>query len=236
MLKKGQVTIFIILGIVIIAGILIFFLFRGNINSTQIPENAQEIYNFVEQCIYDSAQESILIISQNGGYINSPKSSTQTGNPYYNKLNIPEKQTIESEISTLTSELIQICILELDYFAEYKIIPSTPTIYTTINSEEIEINTKFPISIKKQDETFLIENFNTIIPARLGTIYNSITSILENQTPENTCLTCILQQAEQNNLNISLYDYDDNTILFSIKDHTAIINNQTLEFLFVVKV
>lgn len=70
MKKRGQITIFIIAGILIISIIALFLLFRKGvvpeIPGTSIGENPE---SFLESCIKDKITENIKTISSNGGYI-----------------------------------------------------------------------------------------------------------------------------------------------------------------------
>ncbi len=70
--KKGQITIFIIVGIVIVVGILLFFLFRKGV--IPIPGGGKSEENpvsYMESCIEPKIKEAIEIISSQGGYINN---------------------------------------------------------------------------------------------------------------------------------------------------------------------
>ncbi len=59
--KKGQLTIFIIIAILIIAVVGLFFVFRGGIQKEKpvSPESAP-IKNFVQECLDDSLEEVVL--------------------------------------------------------------------------------------------------------------------------------------------------------------------------------
>ena len=63
--RKAQVTIFIVLGIIIVAGILIYFFIRQETAKKQnIDSDVQPIYSFVEECIQQNSIEVISILSQ----------------------------------------------------------------------------------------------------------------------------------------------------------------------------
>lgn len=68
--KKSQVTIFIIIGVVIIAGVIFYFL----IINKKIPIISQPVISepevYIEKCAKDSADEAIGIMLPQGGYIN----------------------------------------------------------------------------------------------------------------------------------------------------------------------
>ena len=81
--KRGQVTLFVIIGIVLlVSGISVFFLKdyvlksefeRQMERSLTLPEKAAEVNTFVLSCIEDVTQEAVGLIGQQGGYIDVPK-------------------------------------------------------------------------------------------------------------------------------------------------------------------
>jgi len=80
--KKGQVTIFVIVGILLVAGVVLFFaLFKtGQIDILGDQEFNPE--SFVDKCIRDSSREKIDIMVSQGGFINP------TDYKVYNDINV----------------------------------------------------------------------------------------------------------------------------------------------------
>jgi hypothetical protein len=75
-LKKGQVSIFVIMGIIIIVGVISFFVFRGNIgNEDDVDFEVQEVYSFVQECIIQTGEDAIYHIGSTGGYVIPPEKS-----------------------------------------------------------------------------------------------------------------------------------------------------------------
>jgi len=71
MKKRGQVTIFIIIAIVIISSITLFFLLREGVKIPGIGIGKETSpSSFLESCMEDKIKETIEIISSQGGYIN----------------------------------------------------------------------------------------------------------------------------------------------------------------------
>ena len=76
--NRAQVTIFIILGILIIAAIAAFFTFKlGNVNTQFIDGNvdpvARPVYNFVTECVRKVGDDAIYQIGKTGGYVIPPQ-------------------------------------------------------------------------------------------------------------------------------------------------------------------
>ncbi len=74
--KRGQVTIFIIIGILIVAGVVLFFSLRGQVTEDEDkgPSVSGEINpsSYMKTCIEDKVEETIFVLSRRGGYINHP--------------------------------------------------------------------------------------------------------------------------------------------------------------------
>ena len=71
--RKGQVTLFIILALVIVAGIAAYFLLSGTLApTTQIPEEFQPVYNAYTTCLQDALRSGISVLEGQGGYIYLP--------------------------------------------------------------------------------------------------------------------------------------------------------------------
>src|SRR3989344_4265539 len=70
--KIGQITIFIIIAIVIVAGIIIFFVVRNVLEKSEIDSNT-DIFDFFDSCIESKTRNAISISGSQGGYIETPE-------------------------------------------------------------------------------------------------------------------------------------------------------------------
>jgi len=70
MKKKGQLTIFIIIGIILIAVIVLFFIFRGTIKIPGIGGGKEtSSQSFLESCLEDAIKEGTETLALQGGYL-----------------------------------------------------------------------------------------------------------------------------------------------------------------------
>jgi hypothetical protein len=74
--KKAQITVFIIIGVLIIAAAGLLFLSRRPISEAEIEEVAENVplelkpvQEFVTSCVYKVSKEALILIGQHGGYI-----------------------------------------------------------------------------------------------------------------------------------------------------------------------
>jgi len=71
--NRGQITVFVIIGIVIVVGILLLFLFSGRLNPPpsvdDIVSAEEQPQESIEQCIGLAVEEASDLLIENGGYI-----------------------------------------------------------------------------------------------------------------------------------------------------------------------
>ena len=236
--KRAQVTIFIVIGIILVASIAVFFLIKGKvINKPEVTPETQNIYSFIEECIKQTGEEVVYRISNNGGYYFSPEFSTESGVPIYyseGKNYMPAKKNIEDEISDFVSKKLFFCARNFADFPDYKIKQSEIKTETSILDNKVILNIEYPLEITKGEKTNYLSNFENIeIPARLGIIYNAVYNLTQEQLTSNAiCLNCLSDIVSINDLYVDMIDYDDETMLFIFRDENSKINNQSLKFIY----
>src|SRR3989338_6276424 len=99
-MKKGQVTIYIIIGIVILAVIVAVFAFRSQLlastfnrqqqNLNLLPIEIRPVKENINSGVYETAKQGIILVGQQGGYYNIPKDELPRSiiNPFSNSLEI----------------------------------------------------------------------------------------------------------------------------------------------------
>jgi hypothetical protein len=236
MKKRGQLTIFIILAIlVVVIALLIFRVIKipGGVKGV----DTDSVYNFVDSCLEEVGEEVIYQIGQNGGYYLPSSTSTSTGIPYYylNKENLmPAKEKIEIQISFFIKERLFFCTKNFVDFPDYNISQGNISVKATIYQDKIKLKVDYPIRISKGEESSLIRDFEREIPVRLGLMYDSISEVL-NSSEYGICLTCLYDLAEENDFYVEMLDYDKNTVIIIFIDKNSIINKEEFEYVYAVE-
>ena len=243
MKKRGQLTIFIIIAILIIAVVVLFFTFRGSLQIPGKPVSPEtaEIQNFVQGCLDDSLEKVVFRIGENGGYYFPERAPAKTEIlevSYYIKNNknlMLSKEEIETEISKYVTRDLIFCLGDFALFPEYQITKgkmSPPKV--VIEPEKVLIEINYPLTIIKGESRSKIEDFNSETPVRLGIVYNAVSEfILGNlATSGGTCMSCLLEITEKNDLYASTFDYDNKTTIFIISDFNSIINKKEFVYIF----
>lgn len=174
-MRRGQITIFIILGLVVLlaVGIVIYF------TSTQVSfrqgvlvsREAQPVYDFVATCAAQTAQEAIVLQGLQGGFLRLPPDIARTPASYVpmddqnfirvplwffeGESRIPSLQLMEADIKAYVDENIETCIDDFSAFEEqYEVIAqSAPSSSVTIADEEVTIRLDYAVQIQRPDRT-----------------------------------------------------------------------------------
>ncbi len=234
MKKKGQVTIFIIIAIIIIAGVILFFSFKDKLGI--FSPKSDPVYLYVENCIKETGEDAILFVISNGGYLFPPTLSTSGGIPYYYKDGkdyTPPKERVEEEISDYIKNTLSYCTGEFSSFPDLNIIEGEIEASTIISEKEVVLNVKYPIAINKGGSVSELENFNDIkINSRIGVMHNSIKDIIKQQVgEEEICLSCIYELADEEGFTIDMTGTNEG-VVFTLKDEHSKIKDSPVEWRF----
>jgi len=238
--KKGQVTIFIIVAILIIGGIVAFFVLRDNFKGESgVQEDIAPIKNFVDSCIESEIEDAVYLIGEGGGYFFPPGESTEGGFTYYfyeDKNYFPSKSKIEEQLTNAIAVNIAFCVNNFEDFSSYNVEKGIIEIETEILEEEVVFDVNFPLKITLDEEIYNLKEFGEFkVPVRLGLIHNSIYNLIKEgyYDGEHLCLDCFAELVFVNNLNVSFLDAGEGNSIFIIEDYNE-ETNKTFVYAFAV--
>lgn len=182
--KKAQVTIFVIVGIVIVVGIIATIIFMGRFN-TETPTNLGPKV-FIDKCVEDTVEESVFKMLKNGGEIIPSQAIMYQGDEWnylcyqadyyqgcYNIHPMLELQ-IESEIVRDTSRVVQGCFDSMREDFEnrgYDVSGGATEYAVDLLPGYVGINLKKPIVISKDGTSQSFEDFDATV---LSPIYDLV--------------------------------------------------------------
>jgi len=239
--KKAQITVFIILAILIVALIGVLFFYRMSLSKTgEINSEISPVYLFALNCIKQSGEEAIYNIGQTGGYIDDSNLSTDNNIAYYvyeERNLMPSKEKMQDELSLYMNNRIFFCTKNFIDFPDYNIKQGEIKTKTKIENNSVIFNVNYPLSIEKENKTYLFNDFKDIeIPARLGVIYSVNELIVKDlmKNKKDVCASCLNKWADEKNLYIDMYDYKE-SLVFAISDPQFKINQEKFIFYFANK-
>jgi len=201
MFKRGQVTIFIIIAIIIIAAVISYFVFRNQIGIIGIPADIQPVYTTFLSCLEEDTLTGVSVLESQGGYIELPEFSPGSdympfssqldflGNPipywYYvsgnniEKEQFPTKNEIENQLENFINEKIRNCIFDSYYEQGFEIVEGEPKANVLIRGSDIIVNLNMNLNIKKANESANVENHQITVKTNLGSLYDSAKKVYD---------------------------------------------------------
>jgi len=204
--RRGQITIFIIIAILIVGGVLAYFLLIKPMAQVSIPASIQPAYNTFLSCLEDKTRTGIDILESQGGYIELPDLepgnrympfSSQLnflGNPipywYYVSANnvqkeqIPSQNEMEKALGNFISDRIRDCNYESYYNEGFEITQGEPKASVSIKSNAVDVRLSMDMAISKGEDTSLIKTHQASVKSSLGSLYTSAKAIYQKEQKE----------------------------------------------------
>jgi hypothetical protein len=165
--KRGQITIFIIVGIIIVilAAVILFYAQKNTIpekNYGDLNEEKFSIKSQVESCLDQSIEKAIVHVGMQGGYYYVPvksQSFVQTKVPYYfykNQILTPKINEMEKQLSIAIEKIARDCIDEIQEYEEKKgliVNIEIEEVQSHISNEAVTINAKVPTNFYFKDDS-----------------------------------------------------------------------------------
>jgi hypothetical protein len=227
MYKRGQITVFVIIAILIVLGILVYFFIRSNTGAdntrgdTEISET-NGLYQALQECIELDFDSSLILIGLQGGYITVPENHVKgdinkISYGYYNEENvlntIPE---IGEEINNFLESTANNCIDENEY-EDLEIIKGNIKSSATIVDGSVKLDLIFPVKIEKADKKVsLTEAYEYEIDSNLFDLIDTSNKIISNiqENPDTIDLTFMTNL----NYDVVILPIDDDTSIYVIND------------------
>jgi hypothetical protein len=204
--KRGQVTIFVIIAIVIVAAVIFFLVIRPKITQPSLSaEEAQKflasqidpIKKYTTDCIEKTFKKCTILIGYQGGYYKPESSrSVASGNyslPYlvYKEgdswvNDLPLLATIGRNIDECAKDNIneiKTCLNDFKTFKETMDISEKEMTFTINSIEEYSINVdaNYPLVLTRSGVTSSIDKMPFSYPVGLGQAYKTATEITNSE-------------------------------------------------------
>ncbi len=207
--QKGQISVFFILGILLVLLFLIFYFSTKILNpdtslfhrrNLELQFDEESLKNYVEYCILN---ESTLLLNQlgrNGGTLNdtdvSLHSRTYMGEEYrelcinvdgakYCVNRILTLEDMELELERVLIENLDSCI-DFDYFVKrgYSIDTYNKSLDVVIGDSQINFALYYTINMAKEDYEINVNEFFTTKEHNLGLVHKLVMDILNHETTD----------------------------------------------------
>src|SRR3989344_1500781 len=204
--KRGQITLFIVLGILLVVAVVLIIIYEENITLSQIlperlfPAKTGAIESYVEGCAENVARDGLALLGAQGGYIylpsaieNNPLSYVDTGIKvpywqYHTESRIPTLEIMEAHLSRYVNEHLRACINDLTVFQEqYDIVEKGDVVTdTSINDQIVLFRVTYPFDVIDKDGKKIteIEKFHVESEIKLKRLYEVAEAIMEKEAAD----------------------------------------------------
>ncbi len=204
--KRGQVTIFILIAILIVAGIIIYFTLKSSFVSVQIPSEMQPVYTSFLACLDQDIEIGISLLETHAGYIELPEFEAGSeyapfssqlnflGNPipywYYvsgnniEKEQIPTQKDMESQLEEFIDSRIRDCEFQTYRDQGFAFSLGEPESDVSILLNSVEVSLDMDITIEKGGESVFIKNHDVTFNSKLGSLYKAANKIYDEEQKE----------------------------------------------------
>ena len=246
-MRNGQISYFLLTAFILLLSFgFVYYLNTDEKIKNQnfeVSETSFElIKSYADACIKQSAEQAILGTGLQGGYY------SETNNvivhsffiiPLYSKGNIkltPSLQKIEEQISLNLEDNLVTCVNDFKVFKDkgYEIDYKKPISIAKILNNYVLFEINFPIAIYNQQSTKSYNTFSLAILSRYKIAYgiaDKISSQLSS-TPDKLCISCLIDYGYLNDINISVANFGENSILITLTDNKVKVGNEIFIFNF----
>jgi len=206
--KRGQVTLFIIIAVVLLIVIFSAVMFREQIarNFAKVfqPE-AEPLRLYVEKCITYVGNSGIELMARQGGYVQIPPKLDVSFDGYLPRASaafgpvvglktpmwwykgqsyVPQKADMEAQLSLFMEQNLPTCFANFMSFPDLEIVErGNLTVTTEIHSKDVLFTVNYPITAKARAATGQsvaeLENFRMPIQKNLGELYELGKSLMD---------------------------------------------------------
>lgn len=237
-MKRGQVTYFIIAGLIILIAVIMILSARFDLiknfyeeqrtKLVGVPAEIAPVENYIQECLDEVSNTGVKFVLLQGGYYdpinNVDLDSFKVAYWIDGKAISPPLKIIQNEISKFIDSSINECILAFPDI-NYKITPTKSRTQTIIKEKLILIKIKYNTNVEYKDITYTLNSYNTNLNLDITKIIEDGKKIVQ------------MEIDNQNELDISLLETLDYKIDIFPHDRGLIYslsNNQTT-LMFAVK-
>ena len=250
MRKKGQVTLFAILGMVLVVIILVVVYYKASISElitknvlqkeVVLPIEVGKVQKHVQSCVDDASKDLLYQLGAQGGLLRFPENKGVTSENisvaygYYNGKNVlPSLEDFKREFSGFMNAFLPQC-LYTGVFEKISLSPSTPATTLEILDNKVRVSVKYTIGVSEGESVYKLDQpYKVEYPLRIKFLHDLSDKIIKRTAsdPKNIDVSYLLSLDAK----VDAYPYDFKTFIYSLEDDKSVVNNVTYKYQFAVK-
>jgi len=235
MTKRGQLTLFILIAVVIVVGIVgtVFFVSQSGKSRTTdvyfqeaaVAAQVDAMKVQIEDCIDSVTKESLILVAVQGGYYTPPSrkfSYAPVFFPYYyyeGQITFPTLSKIESELEKSTNDKIIDCLDKSDY-ENFELSYNRAETEVSVTEDNAYFEIDLPIKIEQEGHTMTLEleDFSINHNSSLYEMYEVAEYITQShkEDAEYYCISCVAEMARERDLFVYVFPQIVNELITGI--------------------
>ena len=236
-MKRGQVTLFIIIGIVLVFIVAFIFIVVPKKEKTDTEKERVEIINYIDNCLSSVSDNALFLLGKQGRIYPKSYIITNEGSiEYYyfeGKNNLVSLNELEQEVSDYIKKDIDNCIDNFDFF-NYKVEKKEPKVTTSFKKYDTYFEMEYPILINIGESQIEIKNFYKRSDLRIRYMYEYANEIVDN-TVENKKILDTNFIISKDDIRFKLYPIDEEKVVYEITDQKRELNGEPYKYRFALK-
>lgn len=235
---RAQVTVFVIVGLLIIGAVAGgVYIFRESSSSkideqffsqVAIKPQFDNIHANVVSCIDDVCDEGLRTIGVQGGYYNKPEKFFDLGwafVPYYYYVGdylMPERGVIVDELSEYVEDNLEVCLDGLNY-ENFEIGLGMADVDVLIDNDFVKFDIDVPVVVGREGHKIDLDfdDYSVVKNSALSDILDIAEYITESHkdSAKTYCINCVGEMAEERDVYIQTANLPDESVYIIIGEN-----------------
>ncbi len=201
--KRGQITIFIIIAILIVVTAIGYFFLKDRVKPSVFPKELLPVYEYFLSCVEDETEIGAGLMGSQAGYIEVPEFEAGSdympfsshldflgmGVPYWyyvsgngiTKEQVPSEEKMKSQLEDYLEGRLKECNFESFEEQGFIVEKEELKVDVVIKDREIEVGVEMPLTVSFGDVSAQQTSFEVGVKSRLGKFYNIARKIYEKE-------------------------------------------------------
>ncbi|MEW5897020.1 MAG: hypothetical protein AB1668_04970 [Nanoarchaeota archaeon] len=250
MLKRGQVTVFIIIGIIVLFVVvgLLFVVKSVTKEKTEAEQQAMaEAYDFnsinmfIDHCLERTSNEAMKYVGFRGGYYHVPEPAENQifiKIPYYFDLGqkrFPTKEVIAHQIEIYVEDEMKSCLNDFTVFKNQGFgFDEAEMKANVILSRNVHVELKYPPQVMKGQTTKKFDTFSYTLPVNFEHVYSIVEQTVSEQerNPNFVPLGHLSVASQENDFTFEVSYLDNDAVVYSYVFDQYPIDREEYVFVF----
>lgn len=225
-------TLFVILGIVVVGIIVLGFYFREQIASagttkevaetSNLPPELESLKRDIQECTNTISDEALYFTGQQSGYFLAPDNSIQVEDiaiayGVQNGVNtLISEDTFKSEVGSYIEAFLPDCV-DYSQYSGFELFDQSPVTNVNFNDDNTNLEIDYKVTAQKGESAYnLFEPYQVELPLRVKNVYETSSNIADDiaSNPEEFDVAKILSYG----MDVQLDNLGEDFLILNVKD------------------